>query len=214
METAIYKASSWPYLIHVLGDGPYAEEVAWQTTHPVKTKLQFVSNGDDESSVPAMLMVGIANPTIKRSVIEEFYDELEHETFVSSISSMTVIAEDTWKTIRLARCVNIGPFTSIGHNAKIKDFVSICANVTIGHDCTISKYSTICPGAVISGNVFIGEATFIGAGAVLKNGIHIGGDVIVGCGSILLEDVPHGCVIAGNPTKHLRFRERAEYCPT
>lgn len=214
METTVYKTSSWPYTIHVLGNGPYAKEIAKQITHPVGTKFHFVSSGDDENSLPARLMVGIANPTIKRSVIERFYCNLEYEAFVPAISSMTVIANDTWKAIYLARCVNIGPFTSIGHNTKIDDFVLICANVTIGHDCIISRYSTVCPGTVISGNVFIGEATFIGAGAVLKDGIHIGGDVIVGCGSVVSEDVPHGCVVTGNPARHLRFREKAEYCPT
>ena len=214
METTIYKTSSWPYTIHVLGDGPYAKEVLRQITHPVNTEFHFVASGDDENSLPKMLMVGIANPTTKRLVIETFYDELEYETFISSISSMTVVADDTWRTIHLARCVNIGPFTSIGHNTKIDDFVSICANATIGHDCTISRYVTICPGVVISGKVFIEEAAFIGAGAVLKDGIHIGGNTIVGCGSVVIEDLPHGSVVAGNPAKHIRFREEAECYPT
>ncbi len=206
METTIYKPSSWPHTIHVLGDGPYAKEIVKQRLHSVDTKFHFVSSGDDESSLPTMLMVGIANPTIKRSVIEEFYDELEYETFISSISSMTVIADGTWKTIYSARCVNIGPFTSIGHNTAIKDFVSACASVTIGHDCTIAKYSTICPGAVVSGNVYIGEATFVGAGAVLKESIHIGGDVIIGAGAVVVKDVPHGCIVTGNPAK-IRWRD-------
>lgn len=214
MEAATYKPSSWPYSIHVLGNGPYAKEIVNQITHPVDTKFHFVSSGDDENILPTMLMVGIANPTIKMAVIEEFYLELEEETFISSVSSKVVIADNTWKTIYRAQCVNIGPFTSIGHDTEIRDFVSICANVTIGHDCIIAEYSTICPGTVISGNVHIGEAAFIGAGAVIKDGINIGAHAIIGCGSIVLEDVPHYNVVAGNPARHLRYREKAELCPT
>ena len=214
MEAATYKPSSWPHSIHVLGNGPYAKEIVKQRHHSVNTKFHFVSSGDDENIFPAMLMVGIANPTIKKAVIEEFYVELERETFISAISSMVVIAEDTWKTNYSARCVNIGPFTSIGHDTEIRDFVSICASVTIGHDCIIAEYSTICPGAVISGNVHIGKAAFIGAGAVIRDGVNIGAHAIVGCGSIVLEDVPHYNVVAGNPARYLRFREEEELCPT
>ena len=50
------------------------------------------------------------------------------------------------------------------------------------------------------------EWFLVGAGAVLKESIHIGGDVIIGAGAVVVKDVPHGCIVTGNPAK-IRWRD-------
>jgi acetyltransferase-like isoleucine patch superfamily enzyme len=203
METTFYKPNRPTHRVHVLGSGPYAREVARQAQLPTSAEFIFISNRDEDYLPHYEIIVGIANPTIKRKVIDEFYDELEPEMFTSSLSSMIVTPKDVWKSIDSSRAVNIGPFTSIGDSTEIGDFVAICANVAIGHDCKIGKYSTICPGAIISGNVTICDGVFIGAGAVIRDGVYIGDNAVIGCGAVVVGTVLDGLTVAGNPAKPL-----------
>lgn len=186
-------------IIHVLGSGPYAHEVAEQI--PEICKVRFIT--DDANAVAKKMAIGIASPTVKQRVIEEFYEELEPEMFLSTLGMPVIFSTGYMHPFRTARGVNIGPLTTIASRIKIADFVSICSNVTIGHDVTIGKYSTICPGAVISGNVTICNGVFIGAGAVIKDGIYIGDGATIGCGAVVVDTVLNGLTVVGNPARPL-----------
>ena len=35
-------------------------------------------------------------------------------------------------------------------------------------------------------------------------GVHIGNDVVIGAGSVVVNDIPDGCVVAGNPARIIR----------
>lgn len=196
--------------IYMLGDGPYAREVADQISrlswgvNDWSGSVVYVASGEDSNwrFPAAYLAVGIANPAVKKEVIERSYLGLDADVYVSAISYKAAITPCAWW-----KCVNIGPLTTFGLNVEVCDFVSICSNVTIGHDVSIGKYSTICPGAVISGNVHIEEAVFIGTGAVIKDGVTVSANAIVGCGAVAIEDVLRYSVVAGNPAGHLRFNE-------
>lgn len=47
----------------------------------------------------------------------------------------------------------------------------------------------------------IGSGAWIGAGAKLLRGSSVGRNAIVGAGAVVREDVPPGCVVAGNPAR-------------
>lgn len=198
-------------MIHILGDGPYAREVTGQIVQ-FGAEIEYVSQGQDEHTFPTKIVLGIASPSVKRFVMEEFYGELEQDVFISVVHRTALIQGSHWdyrigNSIQYFKCVNVGPYTTIGLNVSIGDFVSICANVTIGHDVKIGKYSTIAPGVVISGYVSIGEGVFIGAGAVIKDRIAIGDNVTIGCGAVVVEDVRSNHVVVGNPAKFLKLNQ-------
>ena len=183
--------------IHVIGTGPYAVEVADQVAHEPEEKFVFIGENSDTKDKPELIIVGIANPAIKQSVIEGYYSDLHALSYLNSIACQTILH----LSAKFGKCVNIGPFSSIGRDVIIRDFVAICANVTIGHDCRIGSYSTVCPGAVISGYVSVGELVCIGAGATIKDGIMIGDGATIGCGAVVVKDVPNYSVMVGNPAK-------------
>ena len=53
-------------------------------------------------------------------------------------------------------------------------------------------------------HTFIGRDCFIGAHAIIMPGVSVGDQCIVGAGSVVTQDVPSGCIVAGNPARILR----------
>jgi len=47
----------------------------------------------------------------------------------------------------------------------------------------------------------IASGAWVGAGAKLLRGSSVGRDAIVGAGAVVRDDVPAGCVVAGNPAR-------------
>ena len=124
--------------------------------------------------------------------------------------------------------------STFGSSVKI----SVGNNVYIGHHCSIHSISELIiedhvvfsdyiyvsnvshgteliEGASImeqpwvdSGTVKIGEGTFVGHGAKILPGVELGKYCIVGAGSIVTKSFEDYSVIAGNPAKLIRKREK------
>lgn len=86
----------------------------------------------------------------------------------------------------------------------IGDNVTLSAGVVIlGHDASTKRalgYTILAP-------VHIGDNVFIGRNAIILPGVNIGNNVIIGAGSVVKNDIPNGCVVAGNPAKVIRATE-------
>ena len=50
----------------------------------------------------------------------------------------------------------------------------------------------------------------IGANSVILPGVTIGERALIGAGSVITRDVPDNAVVAGNPTRIFRHRDRNE----
>ena len=50
----------------------------------------------------------------------------------------------------------------------------------------------------------IGDNVSLGANVTIIGGVHIGNDVVIGAGSVVVNDIPDGCVVAGNPARIIR----------
>lgn len=101
--------------------------------------------------------------------------------------------------------MNISPTARISLGAKL--------DKTYPQGIHIDDESYVASGALIFShdysrgvrtNTFIGKRCFIGANAIILPGIRIGDSVIVGAGSVVTQDIPSGCIVAGNPAKILR----------
>jgi len=123
----------------------------------------------------------------------------------------------------------------IGRNCKIDAYVYIEEKVVIGDNCKIKPFVFIPMGVTIEDDVFIGpNVTFtndkyprahgewnlletivkkgasIGANSIILPGLTVGERALIGAGSVITGDVPDNAVVAGNPARILRYRDRDE----
>lgn len=85
----------------------------------------------------------------------------------------------------------------IGNDVQITEGVVI---LTHGYDWSVLKgdYGEVLGSA---GKVLIGNNVFVGMHSTILKGVHIGNNVIIGANSLVNKDIPHNCVVAGNPAK-------------
>lgn len=118
---------------------------------------------------------------------------------------------------RIHRNVYVGKNVTIGNNVKIQNNNSIYEGVTLEDGVFIGtnvsfindRYprSIMRDGRQVVPNDWKMEETHvcygasIGAGSVIMCGVTIGKWAMVAAGSVVLEDVPEGCMVAGNPAK-------------
>ena len=118
----------------------------------------------------------------------------------------------------------------IGKNCNICAQCLIESEVVIGDNVTIKSGVYVWDGVTIEDNVFVGpNVTFtndpfprskvrkkfprtiirrgasIGGGATILPGIEIGENAMIGAGTVVTKDVPADAIVAGNPSRVLRF---------
>ena len=90
---------------------------------------------------------------------------------------------------------------------EIGKHVIVNLDCTIGHDAKLEDYVTVYPSVNISGFVTVGEETEIGTGTQIIQGIKIGRESIIGAGAVVLKELPEKCTAVGSPAKVIKFRE-------
>ncbi len=88
----------------------------------------------------------------------------------------------------------------INKDAKIGHNCVIAQNVTIG----VGKYNTERNTNIPE----IGDNVTICANAVVIGGIRVGNNAVIGAGAVVLKDVPENAVVAGNPAKIIKYKNR------
>lgn len=139
------------------------------------------------------VVIGIANPIIKRGIAKELLPlKFEFPSFIS---------KNVWlsKKVSLGKGVILYPGVSINYDTIVDDFVIINMNCAIGHNCSISTYSTLAPGVNLAGFTQIGEAVDVGIGVSTKQQVKIGKNAIIGGQTMLINDVSESTKIAGVP---------------
>ena len=104
--------------------------------------------------------------------------------------------------------------TQVGCDLQLQHGVALVINheVVIGSGCILRHSTTIGNKKYVDGRFspspIIGNNVEIGANVVILGPIKIGDHAIIGAGSVVIKDVPEGAVVAGNPTKLLKFRDK------
>lgn len=127
---------------------------------------------------------------------------------------------------KIGAFVEIQKNASVGRNCKISSHTFICEGVTIednvfiGHNVTFinDKYprATTPEGAMQTDEDWKVEPTVvkngasIGSGSTILSNVTIGENAIVGAGSLVTKNVPPNTIVAGNPSRILRFLEEEE----
>lgn len=114
--------------------------------------------------------------------------------------------------VQIGDDVEIGALVAIARgtvdDTVIDDGVRIDDKVFIAHNAHIGKNTLVIAQAEISGSVHIGDGCTIGPGAVIREHVTIGDGTLIGLGAVVVKDVPAHVVVAGNPARILRDRDR------
>ncbi len=95
--------------------------------------------------------------------------------------------------------------TIITVNISIGKHVIINLDCTIGHDARLEDFVTLYPSVNVSGMTNIGHAVELGTGTQIIQGKRIGAYSIVGAGAVVVKDIPEKCIAVGNPAKPMKF---------
>ena len=125
---------------------------------------------------------------------------------------------------KIGAFVEIQKNATVGKRCKISSHTFICEGVTIednvfiGHGVVFINDSY--PRATVSGGGLQTEADWkvektiikkgasIGSGATILANLCIGENAIVGAGAVVTKNVPPNAIVAGNPSKILRYMEQ------
>lgn len=124
--------------------------------------------------------------------------------------------------------VNIGRYSSVYgpgtaihskiHEITIGSFCSIAKNVQIfEYNHFINKPSTyyvnqnllgtsVINDVTSSGPIDIGNDVWIGTNSIILSGVKIGDGAIIAAGSVVTKDVPDFAIVAGNPSRIIKYR--------
>lgn len=93
--------------------------------------------------------------------------------------------------------------------------------VTFLARATLSQQAYVCNGThdfdderlpLLVGDMTIGEDAFIGARAFIMPGVNVGDHALVGACAVVTKDVERWGVVAGNPARLVRIRQRPRAC--
>lgn len=115
------------------------------------------------------------------------------------------------KFLKVLLGTTINPSIQIGPGFLLVHVVSVYlgGRAVVGSDCSVFHEVTIGPGGIASMDYpVIGDRVRIFPGAKVLGGITIGDDAVIGANSVVIEDVPAGAVVAGNPARVVRVREK------
>ena len=97
--------------------------------------------------------------------------------------------------------------TIITVNISIGEHVIINLDCTVGHDAVLKDFVTLYPSVNVSGITNIGHAAELGTGMQIIQGKTIGDYSIIGAGAVVVKDIPAKCTAVGSPAKPIKFFE-------
>lgn len=114
-------------------------------------------------------------------------------------------------SVEMSELVTIGEGTIIcAHtvitvNIVIGNHVIINLDCTIGHDAVIKDFVTLYPSVNLSGITSIGYCSELGTGMQVIQGKTVGDYSIVGAGAVVVKDIPAKCTAVGSPARPIKF---------
>lgn len=144
-----------------------------------------------------LLICGIGNPKLKKELCEPLLDK--GCEFLTIIHPTAIVGSRT----KIGHGVVICPKVSITCDVEIGDMVMVNLMTTIGHDAKIKNWSTISAQCDITGSVHIEELVFVGSGARIIPNKKIGIGSIIGAGSVVIKTIKPNTTNFGNPARKI-----------
>ena len=146
------------------------------------------------------VVIAIANYKVKKSIVERLKGKFRFATIVHpkvwihdfmTLGEGSIIYEGAILTsnIEIGNHVIICPKCGVGHDSKVKDYVSLLWNVNV------------------SGNDLIDEGVLMGTGSTVIQGKTIGKGATIGAGAVVVDNVAPFSTAVGVPAKVIKRGE-------
>lgn len=163
---------------------------------------RVLGNSVDVSTYPdAYYVCAVGNAKIRKSAVEKI-KKIYPVKFATIIDPACVCCQE--RSSFGEGCI-ICANTYITVDVKIGNHVYFGADGTIGHDAKVGDFVTCYPGVNLSGSTRVGNESELGAGTVVIQGISVGKQTVVGAGSVVIRDLPDDCTAVGAPAKPIKM---------
>ena len=146
------------------------------------------------------VVIAIANYKVKKSIVERLKGKFRFATIVHpkvwihdfmTLGEGSIIYEGAILTsnIEIGNHVIVCPKCGVGHDSKVKDYVSLLWNVNV------------------SGNDLIDEGVLMGTGSTVIQGKTIGKGATIGAGAVVVDNVDPFSTAVGVPAKVIKRGE-------
>lgn len=166
--------------------------------YPVIGSCEFLADRTEE--VWVVCAIGCAKT--RKQIIEKV-KKLRGVRFATLVDPSVLYSKEI--TIGEGSIVCAGTIITV--NVEIGNHVIINLDCTIGHDARIEDFITIYPGVNISGGVFIGECAELGTGGQVIQGKKICAGSVIGAGAVVVGDIVEEGTYVGVPAKRLETKK-------
>lgn len=164
----------------------------------VYEKLEEIPNYDTSYVVCA---IGVSK--IRKKVIEKFQKKYQGLRFATLIDPSVILSK--FVEIGEGSIVSIGSILTV--NISIGKHVIVNTACTLGHDAKLEDFVSLYPAVNLAGNTVIKEGTEIGTGTQVIQGLTIGENAVIGAGAVVVREIPANSTAVGCPAKVIKVRK-------
>lgn len=137
--------------------------------------------------------------------------------FASMFLAKSGVNIDIQKYTRFSHSCELGNNSGIGEGSRLYGKILIGDDVMMGPQCWIYTQNHEFryldkpmrqQGPQREEPVVIGNDVWIGGRVTILPGVHVGNGVIIGAGAVVSKDVPDYAIVAGNPARILKYRNK------
>lgn len=148
----------------------------------------------DDMPATVQFSIGIGDPKTRRRIDDQLSQSRRAATLIHPTASIG-------RAVTIGQGAVICSGVRLTNNIELGRQVHLNLNSTVGHDARLCDYVTVSPLVAISGYVTCEADVMLGTGATLNPGVTVGHGSIVGSGSAVLKDVEADSVVVGVPAK-------------
>lgn len=149
----------------------------------------------------AHVVIAIGSPAAKRRISSEIKATSDNP-FASLVHPRAWLGRNVQMGQGSIVCAGCLVTTDI----QIGDHVHVNIGCTIGHDAELKNFVTLNPSVNVSGNVQIGAGTEVGTGSILIPHGNVGDWSIVGAGALVTKPLPSNVTAVGSPARVIKNR--------